>query len=53
MECEKCKSKRIRVINVIETPILDEKNNRYDLLTTFKMKCLECNHQFKEECFDC
>ena len=48
MECEKCKSKRLRVIDAIETPIL-EKSENVDYLDVFIIRCKECKHEFKKK----
>lgn len=47
MKCEKCNNTRLRVVDMIETPILEE--NKSDMLLTFTIMCLECEHEFKKE----
>ena len=47
MKCKKCKNTRLRVIDMVETPILDE--GKSNMLIEFTIVCLECKHEFKKE----
>ena len=47
MNCEKCNNERLRIMSVIDTPIIEEGSS--DTLLTFTIKCLTCEHEFKKE----
>lgn len=48
MECEKCHSKNIEDIDVIEDAILNPYICDYEYTCTVVFKCKDCGHVFEE-----